>query len=122
MAKFFTLLAALFITTCLYAQKVKEVDVKAFESGIQNDNVQLIDVRTSGEYQEGYLKGAKLMDWKNQQEFVKSAKELDKSKPVYLYCLAGVRSYDAGEWFLKQGFTSVYSLKGGIKEWQEEGK
>ena len=68
MAKFFTLLAALFITTFLYAQKVKEVDVKAFESGIQNDNVQLIDVRTAGEYQEGYLKGAKLMDWKNQQD------------------------------------------------------
>ena len=122
MAKLFSFFIALFLTTLLYAQKVKEIDVKAFESGIQADNSQLIDARTPGEYEEGHLKGAKLMDWKDQKKFSKASKELDKSKPVYVYCLVGARSYDAAEWLSKQGFSSVYSLKGGIKEWQSEGK
>ena len=122
MAKIFSLFIAMFFVLTLQAQTVNTVDVKSFDNGIKKEHAQLVDVRTPDEYKDGHLKGSKLMDWNNQQAFLKGAKELDKSKPVYVYCLAGVRSLKAAEWLTKNGYTQVYSLDGGIKAWKEEGK
>jgi rhodanese-related sulfurtransferase len=122
MAKIFSLFIALAFTCALHSQTVTTVNVKTFENGLKKENTQLVDVRTPDEYKDGHLKGSKLMDWNNQQAFLNGVKGLDKSKPVYVYCLAGVRSLKAAEWLTKNGFAQVYSLDGGIKAWKEEGK
>lgn len=122
MAKIFSLFIALAFTCALHSQTVTLVNVKTFENGMKKENAQLVDVRTPDEYKDGHLKGSKLMDWNNQQAFLNGTKGLDKSKPVYVYCLAGVRSLKAAEWLSKNGFAQVYSLEGGIKAWKDEGK
>ncbi|WP_336515522.1 rhodanese-like domain-containing protein [Pollutibacter soli] len=118
MKTFFSICFLVVFSVAAKAQAVKVVGVKEFAEGVQKKNVQIVDVRTPEEYQEGIIRGAKLADWNNQAQFQEAAKKLDKTKPVYVYCLAGVRSGKAAEWMIKNGFTEVYSLEGGIKEWK----
>jgi thioredoxin len=47
---------------------------------------------------------------------------LDKSKPLYLYCLSGGRSKKAAAWAVKNGFAEVYNLQYGINAWMEARK
>ncbi|HLV15298.1 MAG TPA: rhodanese-like domain-containing protein, partial [Xanthomarina sp.] len=55
-----------------------------FKSQIENQKVQLIDVRTPEEFQEGHIKGAQNIDYYS-EGFTDEFNKLDKSKPVYLY-------------------------------------
>ncbi|MGZ8556980.1 MAG: thioredoxin domain-containing protein [Chitinophagaceae bacterium] len=102
------------------AQKAN-LSVAEFEKGINQSNIQILDVRTPGEYQSGHLKNAFLADWNNQKEFQERVVALDKNKPVYTYCLAGSRSSAATEWLKQNGFTA-YNLSGGISAWKKDNK
>lgn len=103
------------------SQTSTNVDVANFEQAIAKGNMQLLDVRTPGEYQSGHLSNALLANWNDDAEFKKRTEALDKSKPVYTYCLSGVRSAAATEWLRQQGFTA-YNLSGGINAWKKAGK
>lgn len=48
----------------------------------------------------------------------KKAKLLDKSKPVFVYCLSGGRSSSAANKMRSDGFKEVYELSGGIMKWR----
>src|SRR5690349_11763375 len=102
------------------AQK-NSLSVQEFETKINQQNSQVLDVRTIGEYQSGHLANAFLADWTKQQEFTERVNALDKSKPVYVYCLSGGRSGAAVNWLNKNGFTA-YGLSGGINIWNRENK
>lgn len=116
-------LVLLYLNACQSsAQNVSEVSVFDFEKGIAQENVQLLDVRTAGEYQSGHLKKALQANWNNNSEFEERTKALDKSKPVYLYCLSGVRSHVAANWLSENGFKQVVGLKGGLNAWKQANK
>ena len=80
-------------------------------------DAQLLDVRTPGEFSEGHLANAKNFDW-NGTEFNAQISGLDKSKPVFVYCMSGKRSAAAAEKMRAEGFTEVYELEGGISAWR----
>jgi len=97
------------------------VPVDAFEAKIANSGIQLLDVRTPGEYQSGHLKNAFLANWNNQAEFKERVAALDKSKPVYTYCLSGARSGAATQWLRANGY-EAYNMEGGIAAWKRANK
>ena len=114
---------SLFLSSCQSsAQNVSEVSVSDFEKGIAQENVQLLDVRTASEYQSGHLKKALQANWNNQTEFQERTKALDKSKPVYVYCLSGIRSRTAANWLSENGFKNIVTLQGGINLWKQANK
>ncbi|MCY7351853.1 MAG: rhodanese-like domain-containing protein [Cytophagaceae bacterium] len=82
--------------------------------------VQLVDVRTPEEFEKGHLKGARNVDYRSEQFEVLAAK-LDKSRPVFVYCQVGGRSRAAADWLTKQGYKTVYDLKGGFQAWSAAG-
>lgn len=92
-----------------------------FEIGIQKEGIQLLDVRTAGEYQSGHLANALLADWNNESEFKSRTQALDKNKTVYTYCLSGARSDAATKWLRQNGYTA-FNLTGGISAWKRAGK
>src|SRR5262249_15129933 len=98
------------------------VNAAEFEKGIQSKDVQVVDVRRPDEFKEGHIKSAVLANWQDQPQFEEKVKTLDKNKPVYVYCLAGVRSDKAADALLKKGFLKVVQLDGGIKAWKDAGK
>jgi rhodanese-related sulfurtransferase len=111
----------IFLTACNSNAQQTNLSVTEFEKGVTQSDVQVLDVRTAGEYQSGHLKNAMLADWNNEKEFKERVKSLDKGKPVYTYCLSGARSGAASEWLKQNGF-SAYNLSGGITAWKNAGK
>jgi rhodanese-related sulfurtransferase len=102
------------------AQQATNLPVDQFEREIAAD-VQVLDVRTAAEYQQGHLKNAFLADWNKSDQFFERVQALDKSKPIYIYCLSGARSAAATQWLRANGFTA-YNLDGGIAAWKRSGK
>ena len=109
------------LTACNSKTQQTNLSVADFEKGITESNMQLLDVRTPEEYQSGHLKNAMLADWNNETEFQERVKVLDKTKPIYTYCLSGARSNAATDWLNQNGFTA-YNLSGGIAAWKNADK
>ena len=66
---------------------------EAFITAARADTTAVIlDVRRPGEYAEGHLEGAQLLDWLNPSSFVEGVKHLDKQRTYYVYCRSGKRS------------------------------
>lgn len=112
----------LLLSSAAVAQQKQVLPVNDFEKAIQVKGAQVVDVRTPDEFKQGFIKGAVNYNWLNEKEFVEQAKKLDKSQPVYVYCLSGVRSGKAADWLSSNGFTKVVNLDGGIKAWKDAGK
>jgi thioredoxin 1 len=77
---------------------------------------QLLDVRTPDEYGQGHLPGSTNMDFRD-PVFAQKIETLDKSKPVFVYCLSGGRSGQAAKLLAEKGFTQVYDMQGGYLKW-----
>lgn len=98
------------------------LNADSFEKGIQQSHVQILDVRTAGEFKDGHIKNALQADWNNATQFRDRTQYLDKNKPIYVYCLAGGRSAAAAKWLREQGYPEVYDLAGGFNSWRRSGK
>ncbi|WP_422380566.1 rhodanese-like domain-containing protein [Marinicellulosiphila megalodicopiae] len=99
------------------ARTGNSLSVHAVTNLINNEGAVVVDVRPSNEYREGHLSGAINIPLK---ELTQRAKELKKyqEKPVILICKAGQHASSAGGILLKEGFTNLNRLQGGIYEWQ----
>lgn len=121
--KYFTkriaLLLFLTISAYTFSQR-EELTAKSFYDSIQKHETQLLDVRTSNEYNQGHIAGSFQADWNNFEQFKERVASLDKYKPLYVYCLAGGRSAAAQKWLIKEGFEKVFNLQGGINAWNLE--
>lgn len=105
------------------AQPGNSLSPDEFEKAITgNKNIQVLDVRTPGEYFSGHIKNALQADWNDKAEFDRRINFVDKEKPVYIYCLAGGRSAAAAEKMRKSGYKQVIELKGGINAWKAADK
>ena len=81
-----------------------------------NENFIILDVRTEAEYNAGHIKGAKNIDYTNNNV---GLLELDKSKTYLIYCASGRRSKLAANEMLNSGFKSLFNMSGGINEWRQ---
>jgi rhodanese-related sulfurtransferase len=105
-------------STTLTAQTItKKVSKAEFTELMKKSGAQLIDVRTSREFSNGFIEGAKNIDY-NGDSFEKQIKKLDKNKPVLVYCAAGGRSENAAELLKEWGFKEIYDLEGGYNAWR----
>lgn len=109
------------LTGSIDAQITKEqksLPVKEFYKKIDTDkDVQLVDVRTPVEFLNGHLLNAMNIDWKA-NDFEEKSRALDKSKPVFVYCMSGPRSTAASTKLQEMGFENVYVMEGGMMKWR----
>jgi rhodanese-related sulfurtransferase len=97
------------------------VGVEEFQTYIADDNVQLVDVRTNEEFEDGHIVGSVLIDVNEADFMEKAMATLDKQRPVAVYCRSGRRSARAASMLVSQGFM-VTNLDGGVLAWQDLGK
>ena len=110
--------AAVVLSSCAGGNSKSELSAPEFAEKIKQDaTAMIIDVRTPEEYAQGHLINAVNYDW-NGDGFEQQEAGLDKSKPLYVYCLSGGRSSSAAGKLRKDGFKEVYELKGGIMKWR----
>ena len=118
-----TYLLLICITFSCTAQTKTSLTADEFEKAVMNnESVQLLDVRTPGEYASGHIKNALQSDWNDKTEFNRRIAFVDKNKPVYVYCLSGGRSAAAASKMRTLGYSAVYELQGGINAWKAADK
>ena len=71
----------------------------------------LIDVRTSEEWDTGYLEGAHHIPFQEIQEGINTIKGISKASSILLYCRSGRRSAIAKHALEDMGFLDVTDLK-----------
>jgi rhodanese-related sulfurtransferase len=81
----------------------------------------LIDVRTKAEFESGHLKNARNVPL---EEFTsggyeKKMGEVARDAPIIVYCRSGRRSGIAQGALVKDGFTDIKNVDGGILAWAE---
>lgn len=95
-------------------QNINQTDFKKLQA---DKNTVIIDVRTPGEIQQGYIKGtSKFIDISDPQ-FEQKINALDKSKNYIMVCRSGARSGRAAQIMAGKGFKKVYNLSGGVLNW-----
>lgn len=111
------------LTSCLKTKTegVMVLDTDKFEQRMNDEGVQLVDVRTPEEFADGHLPNAININV-NDASFEAETAKLDKDKPVMVYCKSGGRSAKAASNLNTQGFKNVSDLDGGITSWKEAGK
>ncbi len=116
---FFLFLFSSFLSSKGQADSAKNATPVDFNKGIDSPDVQVLDVRTAAEFKTGHIKNALQADWNNKEQFTERVSYIDKSKPVFVYCLVGGRSAAAAAWMREKGFTNVIELAGGINAWKK---
>nr|WP_299031206.1 rhodanese-like domain-containing protein [uncultured Tenacibaculum sp.] len=119
-------LVVLFLTVVLSCKpqtnEAKDITVENLQLVLENeDNVQLLDVRTPQEWAEGVINDPIKIDITGDDFEGKVLEKLDKTQPVYIYCRSGGRSKKATELLAKKGY-KAYNVLGGILEWEEKNK
>jgi len=95
------------------ARVVSREEARALLEG----GAQLVDVRVAHEWDAGHIAGATHLPL---EELAERSGELDRERPVVLYCRGGTRSSMAAEALEGAGFDAV-KLSEGIVGWEEAG-
>jgi rhodanese-related sulfurtransferase len=99
----------------------QEVSVDELAAAIEAGGVQLIDVRTRGEWESGHVAAARWVALDELSLTDPRVAQLDKSKPVYLICASGRRSAVAAQSFASGGWTAL-NVTGGTRAWVDSGR
>jgi rhodanese-related sulfurtransferase len=121
MKKFIALIAsALLLAGCSSSSSAIDLSVTEFSAKVAEAGVITLDVRTPGEFAEGYIQGARLIDFQS-GNFENEIAALDKNATYAVYCRSGNRSGQAVKVMQDVGFTNVFNMNGGVIDWANAG-
>ncbi len=101
--------------------RVKELTVSDVQAKLkQPASFILVDVREDGEWEAGHLPKA-IHIGKGVIERDIEKKVPDTAQEIILYCGGGFRSALAADVLQKMGYTNVWSMDGGVRDWKAAG-
>lgn len=120
-----SVLTTLVIASCsirrLEKMKVyQEVSAENFQEILEEDDINIIDVRTRSEYEKTHIEGAVNASYFSGHfdELVDSL-NFDKSKKTLIYCETQHRSLFAAKKLYKAGFKTIVDLDKGMLHWRK---
>jgi phage shock protein E len=121
MKKILVLIASvLLLAGCSSSSGTIDLSVTEFSAKTTESGVVILDVRTPGEFAEGYIEGARLIDFQS-GNFENEIATLDKNATYAVYCRSGNRSGQAVKVMQDAGFANVFNMNGGVIEWANAG-
>jgi phage shock protein E len=121
MKKILVLIASvLLLAGCSSSSGTIDLSVTEFSAKTAESGVVILDVRTPGEFTEGYIEGARLIDFQS-GNFENEIATLDKNATYAVYCRSGNRSGQAVKVMQDAGFANVFNMNGGVIEWANVG-
>lgn len=127
------LLIALSFSLFCFSQSEKTIDallskyntrsvpyISVQELRMSADKFQILDTRQKPEYDVSHIPNA---IWTSEKvnDSLLATLNLDKEKPVVVYCSVGIRSEQFGEQLKTKGFKNVKNLYGSIFAWKDAG-
>ena len=101
------------------ANKYQDVPADAFYDLSRQPNTVILDVRSSGEFSSGKIRGVRNLDITS-PGFYNQVANLPKDKTYLVYCRSGNRSGQACDVMAGLGFEKLKNLSGGIARWPFE--
>ncbi len=96
--------------------KVRPLDVRELKQKLDSGEAfTLVDVRTPQERDIARIEASKTLD-----EVMEALESLDPAHQLIFICHHGIRSRQAAEHFVAQGFTNVFNVAGGIDAWSQQ--
>jgi hydroxyacylglutathione hydrolase len=106
----------------LSVERVRQLGVRELETLRQQDpDLQVLDVRMSSEWRDGYVPGAAHLPLGSDLPARLDAVGLDTQRPVAVVCGSGYRSSVATSLLKQRGFGTVLNTLGGMTAWQAAG-
>jgi hydroxyacylglutathione hydrolase len=105
-------------TAGLPVQTLAQISVHELNKLLPPRDVQVLDVRTPREWDEGHVPGAR---YRFLGELPARLNDLDRGKPVIVYCATGYRSSLAASILQANGFRQVHNVPGGFTAWTTAG-
>jgi monothiol glutaredoxin len=96
--------------------RVKSLSATEAKALLDAGKLELFDVRPEAERARAKIDIAKSLDAEGQKLLF----SLPKDTAIALHCHHGMRSRNAAEQILREGFTNVYNLEGGIEAWSRD--
>lgn len=104
-----------------YRPQVKEVDINYVKTKLDTQkNLVLIDVREDHEWQQGHIPTAIHLARGIIERDIETVIP-EKDAQIVLYCGGGYRSILSAYSLQKMGYSNIYSMEGGIREWLNAG-
>jgi molybdopterin/thiamine biosynthesis adenylyltransferase/rhodanese-related sulfurtransferase len=101
--------------------QIEEVTPRELHSRMEDGQaLTIIDIRERDEYAQGHILGAVFLP-RGYLELQIERIQMDRSRPIILYCAAGVRSVLAARNLKEMGYENVASLITGFNGWKNNG-
>lgn len=101
--------------------RVRELTVDDVKAKLdRGEKFHLVDVREESEWAKDHLPGAVHLG-KGVIERDVEARIPDTGAEIVLYCGGGFRSALAADNLQKMGYTNIFSMDGGIRDWRQKG-
>jgi len=107
------------LLSTLYSHSVPTISVDSLALVSKTQKPILLDTRAKAEFETSHLPGALWVDYDTFGPGLVA--NLERSRPVVVYCSVGYRSEKIGEKLKTLGFNHVRNLYGGIFQWKNEG-
>ncbi|WP_395340138.1 rhodanese-like domain-containing protein [Ningiella sp. W23] len=101
--------------------KVKRVDNHEATQLINKKDAILLDIRPQKDFKAGHIVGARQIKPEEVREANFSKLEKFKNTPIIVVCAMGNLAAGTANKMVKQGFTEVSVLSGGMNAWQSAG-
>ncbi len=105
----------------LAKSEITEISAQELKQRLQkHEDLTLVDVREREEFVQGHIPDATFIP-RGYLELQIEQHQMDRDKPVVVYCAGGVRSALAARNLKEMGYTNVISLIGGFNGWKNAG-
>ena len=94
---------------CIHVQEAQEL--------LNDPGTVIFDIRDKVSFQAGNIPNSINLSNKDIVDFLDST---DRKTPLLIYCYHGINSKDAAEYFVNNGFHTVFSLDGGYSEFSQQ--
>lgn len=109
------LMAIFIFVTTSEKDEITKIDAETIQNKLENEEITLLDVRETSEYEGGHIEGAV-----NAPLSSLDANQLSypKDEPIYVICRSGNRSAQAASRLQDAGYTEIYDVSGGMMAWE----
>jgi glyoxylase-like metal-dependent hydrolase (beta-lactamase superfamily II)/rhodanese-related sulfurtransferase len=99
-------------------ERLEPVTIAELEALLEEDAVEVLDVREKDERDEGYIPGSRHIPYRLVRAY---GDELRNGRPVVTICSTGPRAGVAASVLAAEGIDARPVLNGGVEEWQKRG-
>ncbi|WP_018249584.1 rhodanese-like domain-containing protein [Orenia marismortui] len=103
------------IFDALFGSKVEAISPKETEEKLAKANVQILDVRTKEEYNQGHIPNSINIEV---TEVENNLDKINKNNEIITVCASGMRSNRAAKKLVDLGYEKVKNMKGGMMAWK----